>query len=162
MNTIKNLHKIEHLLTDADIIKLEAGATLHKRHSNIHFKIESINVIKTVLGPLDEINIGVTQDKSSSENYADIKILVDRTKELFQPFLPKYKINVHPKPYSLPDVNIVTDKWVNEQMLHHGIKVKNIAADTGIDRTNISAWINGTRDMSQIVKAMFYYYFAKV
>lgn len=35
---------------------------------------------------------------------------------------------------------------------------KDIMDETGIDKSNVSAWVNGTRTMSQPVRAMFYYY----
>jgi DNA-binding Xre family transcriptional regulator len=46
-------------------------------------------------------------------------------------------------------------------MLKKGVKFNDLVTDTGLDKTNISAWVNGKRDMSQIVKAMFYFYFTR-
>lgn len=46
-------------------------------------------------------------------------------------------------------------------MNEKGIRIKQIAFDTGIDRESISDWVTEKRNMSQIVKAMFYYYLSK-
>lgn len=39
--------------------------------------------------------------------------------------------------------------------------MKDIMIDTGIDKTNLSAWLSGARVMSQPVKAMFYFYLTR-
>lgn len=161
MNTIKNIHKIVDLLDQDDLNKLESGAALHKRHSNIEFKIISVDEKFTVLGKLNEIIVSAVQGKSLSENYADSKTLIDRTKELFKPFFPKYAINVQPATYNEAIVEVVTPEWIKEQQLKKGVRIKDIIIDTGIDKTNLSAWINGVRPMSQPVKAMFYFYFLR-
>lgn len=52
----------------------------------------------------------------------------------------------------------VTPKYVRNKMFELGVKIKNMQEDTGINKTNISAWINEIRPMSKPVKAMFYLY----
>jgi hypothetical protein len=148
MSTVKNLHKIEHLLSSEDQKKLEYGAFLHKRHSRILFKIKAVNDSK--------ITIRTSQSKSPAENYADKERLIQRTRELFGKFLPGYKIHVHPIEYKIPPVDEATPKWISQHMSENHIRVKDIANLTGIDDSNISAWINDLRPMSQPVKAMFY------
>ncbi|RQO74254.1 hypothetical protein DBR43_02320 [Pedobacter sp. KBW06] len=169
MNTIKNIHKIDQLISARDLAKLEEGAKLHLRHSNISFKIMGISA--------NGLFIKTEQGKHLSENYADEHRLIELTKDLF--IKPKYtldfdpgdilnepgeidraKIMVHAYPYVVSPIDKVDSKWVNEQMLKTGTKAKDIAAETGIEKTNISPWINDKKPMSQIVKAMFYYYFA--
>jgi hypothetical protein len=73
MSTIINLFKLNGMVPAADIEKLEAGAALHKRHSNIVFKIISVDNVK--------IDIRAKQGRHLSENYADKAVLVQRTKE---------------------------------------------------------------------------------
>jgi len=46
-------------------------------------------------------------------------------------------------------------------MLQKGVRIKQIAFDTGVDRESVSEWVTGKRSMSQIVKALFYYYLSK-
>jgi len=151
MNTVKNIHKIEQLLSNNDRNKLEAGAAFHRRMSNINFKI--IEVSDTA------IVVQVSQGRHLSGNYADKKTLVTRTRELFQRFFPDRKIHPQAIVYIPNPITGIDAKWVKKQMEDLGLGVTDIVNDTGVDKTNISAWANGTRPMSQPVKAMFYHYF---
>lgn len=149
MATLKNIHLLE--ISEKDKARLEHGAALHKRMSNIEFKILEITD--------KSIAIRVSQGKHMSENYADNKTLVTRTRELFEPFFPDLKIQPQAIPYEPNPVTKIDNKWVLKQMELFGIRVTDIVHDTGVNKTNISAWANGTRPMSQPVKAMFYHYF---
>lgn len=151
MPTIKNLHKIAGLLDDNAINKLEGGAALHKRHSNIEFKILSVSD--------NDIVVQVVQDKHLSGNYADQKTLAQRGKELFKPFFPNHDIHAHATVYFEPPTSLVTPEWINRQMTEYSVKIKDLVKETGIDKTNLSAWLGGHREMSQPVKAMFFYLF---
>lgn len=147
---IKNIHLISDL-SEADQQKLNAGALQHKKFSRIGFKVLSMDEMA--------IKIQTTQGKTPQENYADEKTLIERTKELFSIFFPDKKIIVNAAPYKENLTAQVTPEYIRHEMVSNHIKVKDIVADTGIDKTNISAWVNGVRDMSQPVKAMFYFYF---
>lgn len=151
MPTIKNIHKIAGLLDESAIQKLEAGAAQHKRYSNIEFKILSVSD--------NDIVVQVVQDKHLSGNYADQKTLAQRGKELFKTFFPDYDIHAHATVYFEPPSSVVTPEWIEKQMTEYSVKIKDLVKETGIDKTNLSAWINGLREMSQPVKAMFYYIF---
>lgn len=148
MAVVKNIHKLQ--LSDQDRNKLESGALLHQRYSNIEFKVISANE--------EEVVIQTKQGKHLSENYADVKTLVTRTKELFGKFFPG-KIHVHPNAYVENQITLIDGEWVRDRMDQLGVKVVDIQNDTGIAKANISAWAGGLRPMSQPVKAMFHYYF---
>jgi len=149
MATIKNIHLLS--ISDNDLKKLEYGAALHKRMSNIEFKILEVND--------DSLVIRVSQGKHMSENYADKATLVTRTRELFEPFFPGVKIHPQANPYEPNPVSKIDSTWIKKQMDVLDLRVTDIVKDTGVDKTNISAWANGKREMSQPVKAMFYHYF---
>jgi hypothetical protein len=149
--TIKKLASIIPFLNEGDTAKLETGAKLHNRHSRITFQILKADD-KTVL-------VQTHQGKSPAGNYLTQKELIARTKDLFSKFLPDHKINVHATPYEEHFLSKIDADWITAQMETKGVKVKDIATDTALDKTNVSAWANGTRPMSQIVKTMFYYYF---
>jgi hypothetical protein len=151
MNTIKNIHKLDQLgLSGKDKQRLEAGAALHRRMSNITFKILEVTD--------NAITLSVSQGRHLSANYADKKTLVTRTRELFQRFFPDKKIHPRVFAYEPNPVTLIDSRWVKNQMEDLGLGVTDVVNDTGIDKTNISAWANGTRPMSQPVKAMFYHY----
>lgn len=54
---------------------------------------------------------------------------------------------------------LVTPEWLQAQLRETGLQVNQVAALTGVRRTNISSWMNG-KAMSAASKAMFCYFFA--
>jgi hypothetical protein len=152
MTTIKNIHLLD--LPDQAREKLEAGAALHRRMSNITFKITEVTE--------GAIAVKVIQGKHLSENYADKKSLVTLTRDLFERFFPDKKIHPQAIPFKANPVTEIDAKWVKQRMQTFDVGVTDIVNDTGVDKTNISAWANGTRPMSQPVKAMFYHYFNSI
>lgn len=151
MNTIKGLLKLGGIASAREMMELDEAARLLLEHSNISFKIISVGE--------NTITVKSSQGKQSDGVYADTKKLHTRTTDLFIKYLPEHKIVVQPVPFQVAQVDIVQPEWLAEKLLSTGIKIKDIQADTGIDKTNLSAWVKGTRPMSQPVKAMFYYYF---
>jgi hypothetical protein len=111
METIKNTHKFTDILSAAEIEKLEDCATQHLRFSNITFKV--IKVVE------DEIHVRAEQGEHLSENYADDKTLITRTRELFGPSFPGKTIYVHPVPYTQAIVDVVTPEWISERILQN-------------------------------------------
>jgi len=154
MSTILNIEKLQDIIDETAMARLEAGALVHKKQSNIEFNI--VTVEGNVLA------VATEQGKTSSGKYANLKTLIKRTHEVFDNFLPpSFKLEVQPTEYLESPAATVTPDWINKKMLEKEIRIKQIAFDTGIDRSDLSAWINGQRAMGQIVKAMFYYYFSR-
>ena len=87
--------------------------------------------------------------------------LIKRTQELFSKFLPQSQLVILPVTFRPSPASAVTPAWLDQKMNEKGIRIKQIAFDTGIDRESISDWVTGKRNMSQIVKAMFYYYLSR-
>lgn len=56
----------------------------------------------------------------------------------------------------------ITPDYIREKMFELRLKQVDLVGLTGCDKTNINAWVNGTRGMSQPVKAMFHYCFEYV
>lgn len=147
MNVIKNLALVT--LPEKELALLEHGALQYRRYSNIQFKVLQVNG--------KEMWIKVYQDRHLSENYISEEDLKDRAKELFGRFLPDYTIHAYAIPYAPHPINQITEEWILDQFSKKPMSVKDLVEATGIDNTNLSAWINGKRPMSQPVKAMFYY-----
>jgi hypothetical protein len=153
MGKIKNIHLLSEpgLLSEKDLEKMEHAADMHKRYSNIGFKIIEVG---------DKlITIQVSQGKSAAGNYQDKKRLVTIVHETFDRFFQGWKLNVGAIAYTPAPPEVVTPEYINKKMSKLNIGHKQLITDTGIDKTNLSAWINGTRPMSLPVKAFFYYYF---
>jgi hypothetical protein len=153
MSTILGIEKLNDLLNADQQEQLNKAALIHKSQSNIEFCILTI----------DEgiISIETTQSETRSGKYANEAALVKRTLEVFEKALSDYKIKVEPMPYLPNPTSVVNPVWLEKKMKEKGVRIKQIAFETGVDRDSISDWITGKRAMSQIVKAMFYFYLSK-
>ncbi len=129
---------------------MEHAALVHRQFNNITFKILEVEKKK--------ITIQVTQDKNEKENYFPAKRLIEIVHETYDRFFKGWKVMVHPKAYIKSPVEQVDHAWVNKLMLEKGVKLKEIAKDTGISPAQLSVIINGGV-ISQPMKALFYYYF---
>ncbi|MES2279660.1 MAG: hypothetical protein V4592_26735 [Bacteroidota bacterium] len=147
MKVIIGIYRLTNILSSQDILDLEAKAFKNKSHQNVLFKIQAVND--------EDIYIQTTQRKNAN-NILDKSTLDSITIELFQSFLPSKTITVNSTPFSFPVVEVVTPEWVNRHLHKYNIKIKHLSKETGIDVSNFSAWINGIRPMSQIVKAMIF------
>ncbi len=150
MALIKNLHLLTEMKSN-DVDLMEYAALQHKRHSNITFKI--LKVLPK------EVTFQITQGKCAADNYQSKKRLVEIVHETFDRFFPGRRILVHPIPYQAPAVNEVTPQWINRKMEETGTRLKDIAAETGLDYPYLSTLINDRNPLSQPMKALFYYYF---
>lgn len=148
--TIKNIKLIEGLIPQEQLEKLDYGAALHLRNARIHFKVLEVGD--------DYITVQVVQTKAPAENYLSAKALSQRAKDLFGNFFPDKKVHARPATYVPPSVDHATPGWIARKLEEKGISQSDIVEFTGVDKTNISAWISGKRPMSQPVKAMFYLY----
>lgn len=153
MSSIQNIDLLESHLTTEQIIKLDSAAGRHQEQSNTNFYIQSVND--------RTIHVETTQGQTTSGKYASEATLIKRTEDLFQKALANYKIIVSPQTFKPSPASLVNTAWIDKMMQQKGIRIKQIAFDTGIDRESISEWVTGKRSMSQIVKALFYYYLSK-
>jgi len=151
MNTIINIQKLSEILAESELLRLDAGALQHKRFSNIVFDIIAVD---------NNVIIIITkQGRNLSGNLADDETLTTRTVELFQPFLPSFNLDVHVSPKLIPPIEDVDDAWIRENMNATGKQIKDIVSDTGLNKSYLSAIVNGHKPLSRINKAFFYYYF---
>ncbi len=146
---IKNEHLL-HLEPD-NLETLRNRAELHRRFSNIEFKIISSTD--------DTLTLRVVQGKSHAENYFDRKRLIDIARKTFEDIGSWSTINAGPIPYNPPGPDVVTPEWIQEHMTLHGLKPKAVSDETGIDRNTITAYKNGLKPLSGVVRAFWYYYF---
>ena len=153
MSNILGIEKLHSLLSQDQLEKLDKAAQRHTTESNMSFVVLSATE--------KEIQVETTQGETKSGKYATEATLINRTKELFAKILPNVKFVINPVPFAPSPASTVTTAWLENQMEKKGIRIKQIAFDAGIDRESISDWVTGKRPMSQLVKAMFYFYFSK-
>jgi hypothetical protein len=151
MSNIKNLDILSTALDETAIKELDAAAAVHLKQSSIEFTILSLEN--------NTLTVDTEQGKTSG-NYANFKTLIKRTGEVFNKYLPSgYQLHVNAKEFEESPAMIVNPAWIDRKMQEKEVRIKQIAFDTGLDRKDISGWVTGERTMSQIVKAMFYFYF---
>jgi hypothetical protein len=153
MSTIIGIDKLTQQLSPEEIIKLDKGAERYLKESSITFTIKYTDEHVT--------EIECRQEANKSGNYATEATLIKRTQELFSKLLPQSQLVILPVTFRPSPAGEVTPAWLDRKMNEKGIRIKQIAFDTGIDRESISDWVTGKRKMSQIVKAMFYYYLSR-
>jgi hypothetical protein len=152
MSNILGIEKLSDHLAPDQLEQLEKAAAVHKSQSNIEFCILRVEE--------NMIAIESTQSETRSGKYANQSTLVKRTMEVFEKILSPSIITVEAAPYLPNPTSLVNPSWLDKKMKEKGVRIKQIAFDTGVDRESISDWVTGKRAMSQIVKAMFFFYFS--
>ncbi|KLT63642.1 helix-turn-helix transcriptional regulator [Pedobacter sp. BMA] len=153
MSIIQHINLLKNHIGSKQLDKLEAGALRHKEQSNIEFSITAVDDTT--------IQVSTVQNETSSGKYASEATLLKRTQDLFRKQMPGYEIVVSAETKLPSPAQLVNVPWIENKMKEKGIRIKQIAFDTGIDRESIADWVTGKRAMSQIVKAMFYFYLIK-
>lgn len=153
MDVILGIKNLKPLLSDEQIHQIEQAAEVHKVQANISFCILAVED--------RAIQIETTQAENRSGKYATAATLTKRTREVFDKWLPAFDIQVIPATFMPSPTSVVNAAWLENKMKEKGIRIKQISFDTGIARESISGWVSGKRNMSQLVKAMFYFYLAK-
>lgn len=150
MNEIKNLQKLEGIMNANDLALMEMAAKEHRKYSNITFKILQADD--------KEVIIQVDQGRSAAGNYQTAKRLISIVHETYDRFFKGKKVHVRPNPYKQPDCNQVAPEWVAKQMSAAGLKLKNIADETGLDYGNLSDIVTGKVPISPLMKVALWYY----
>lgn len=153
MSTIAGIEKLSEQLSEEQINKLNKAAQRHQKESSITFTVKYADEHVT--------EIECRQEENKSGNYATEATLIKRTQELFSKFLAQSQLVILPVTFRPSPASAVNPAWLDQKMNEKGIRIKQIAFDTGIDRESIADWVTGKRNMSQIVKAMFYYYLTR-
>ncbi|MBE9598020.1 XRE family transcriptional regulator [Pedobacter sp. MC2016-24] len=154
MSTISGINILAQQLTPQQLDHLQKAADLHKTQSNIEF-----SVLKIEEGILQ---ILVQQGERPSGNYASRSTLIKRAHEVFDKWMPAYLIQVEVEEFRPSITAVVNPAWLERMMEEKEVRIKQIAFDTGVDRESIAGWVSGKKNMSQIVKAMFYFYFTSI
>lgn len=148
---IENLHRFMYL-NDAQKNSLEQKAQAHLRYSNISFNVMKVDD--------KEVIIQTVQLKQLSENYADADRLVKVTESVFSPMLYGRKLKVGAKPYVPAPADDVTPQWIRDHMAKQHLKASDLEVLLGIDKSTLSLYLSGKRELSRPVKSMFFYFFA--
>lgn len=152
-NIIGNANRL-YFLNEGQRKSIEQKAMAHKRYSNIVFEIISAND--------KELVVQVAQHNHLSENYATADRLKQIGKEVFAQFLYGRKLKVGAKPYDPAPGDVVTTDWIKVKMAQHAFKSVDLEKFFGIDKSTLSKYLSGDRELSRGVKSMFFYFFAYI
>ncbi len=89
MTVLKNIYKLDCILPDEDVLELESGAALIRRHASIVFKIKEVNI------ETRSLIILVTQEPNLLENNLTSSELVERTIGFFDKSFPGWTLKAH-------------------------------------------------------------------
>lgn len=148
---ILNEHLLQAYVHPEHLATLRARAEQHRRHASIEFKVLECSESTLV--------VRVVQERSHAGNYFDQKRLVEIVRETFSELGPWTTVRARPIPYAPAPPDVVTPDWIKAQMEARGLKNKEVAQDMGIDANSVSAFKNGLKPLSGVVKAAFFYYF---
>ena len=151
---IKSFFKIRDFLTEEQTADLGNYAYQYAKFFRVYFKIMAVD------SKAKKIIIATRQEKKPTDTpYFTIKELTEKTRATFEPYFKDFTILVGAEPYNAPPADFVTPIWVNMQMQSHKIGAKKVAHDIGVPPAELSALINGHREMGIRTKGLFYYYF---
>jgi hypothetical protein len=150
MSSVPGLEKLKDILGESEIEKVSRAADRHFNAANMTFTILTVSD--------DAIEIETAQGETKSGKYATEATLLTRTKDVFGKYLGQRELHISPATFAPSPASTVTPAWLEQKMQQKGVRIKQIAFDTGIDKESISDWVTGKKSMSQIVKAMFYFY----
>ena len=109
---------------------MDKEAERHKKESDITFSIKYSNENVT--------KVECRQEENKSGNYATEATPIKRTDQLFSKFLPQSQLVILPVTFRLSAASAVTPSRLAQKMNVKGIKIKQIAYDTGVNRESIS------------------------
>jgi hypothetical protein len=150
-NIIKGIHTLNDVSENV-LKKMEQAALILQQHYSLTFKILDYNA--------KEVTIRVVQERNPKDGIFAPKELIDTTHETFDVFFPDKRVLVRAISYKESPVEIVDANWIEKKMLDTNIKLKDIAEDTGLNKTYLSNLINENKTLSQAMKAMFFFYFS--
>lgn len=85
------------------------------------------------------------------------KEIVTRAQQLFAD-LRFINYRIVPVTFS-PDFSIVTTEWINQQMNDLGLKNSDVGRQTGINKSTLSLFFTGKKNLTLMHKALLWYYF---
>jgi hypothetical protein len=150
MEILTGTHLVRFLQKD-DIKAIEQIAFNYWQSDRLTFKILKVTA--------EAVTIGITQNFSETGKYLSQKELIELIHMIFDKYFPNHKIYVHASPYVESPALKVNPEWIKKKMDEHGVKLKDIATETGLNNTQLSHLITGSKPLSDAMKAMFYFYF---
>ena len=151
--SIQNIDSLNSLLNADEVNALKKAAERHSQQSNMDFKIISVNG--------NVVEIETSQGETASGKYATQQVLLKRTEELFKKRLAGFELQITANAVLPSPADVVDVPWIEKKMQEKGLRIKQIAFETGIDRESISDWVTGKKAMGKTVKAMFYFYLSR-
>lgn len=84
------------------------------------------------------------------------KELIERAKDIFKGI---DNIRFRPLTFTL-DIRIITPDWIVSKMKEYNISRNDILSHLHMDKSTLSLYLSGKRNMSRLAKAAFYWYFS--
>jgi ribosomal protein L7/L12 len=140
-----------HWVNQESIHKMEQAALVSWQKHRISFKFFKVTD--------KDVTIGVTQAKTKDGEYFSKTELIKEVHNTFDVYFIERKVMVHASPYEESPALKVDAEWIKKKMDEHGITLKEMADETGLNNTQLSPLTTGSKPLSDAMKAMFYFYF---
>lgn len=149
MQTIYNIDRLD-LSEDqlSKLVKISNGAR------------RSFSMTWSVLKADDEqVLVSAKQHKPNSGNIMSSSEIVKASKQIFEMFSGGRDLHISPVVYKELPTDIVTSKWLNDQMTKFGISTKKLAEMISIDRSYLSGITSGAKPLSKVNRSLFFHFF---
>lgn len=132
--------------------RISEFATQYRKMARIYIEIISFSGQRLI--------VRAEQKEAVNDRILTKAELTDRAREMFAGEIPDdWKLTISAVNFDRRDIAAVDSAWINANMARLDLKPKDIASHTGLDKSSISLYLSGGRDMSKLTKVAFYYFF---
>jgi hypothetical protein len=107
----------------------------------------------------DELAVSVSQINPDSKKLFDRDELIEIAHDVFdESLLPTQHLKVACNTIEAAPTKGVDPEWIKRRMYQTSTKLKQMARDFGFPKNGMDDYLNGTRPLSKVEKALFFYY----
>lgn len=125
----------------------------YKRFARIYFRVHEYNEKRK------DVTVKVWQDRNVSGKYLSVEELRERAREVFNMLPEGMRLHVHARTFAAYGIDEVDIDYITEQMEKLNLKQADLVDYLNINKSTISSWLSGSKELTNIHKAMFFYFF---
>lgn len=138
-------------ISDQEKKRLSEFAIQYRKMGRIYVEIVSFNGSRLI--------VRAEQKEAVNDRILTKSELVERVREMFSGEIPEdWKLTVSAVNYDRRDIAAVDADWIRNNMERLGLKAKDLEKHMGLDKSSISLYLSGERNLSKLAKAGFYYF----
>lgn len=149
---MEGLNKLT-FLSDKDLEYIKTSERMYRQNARIFFRVHEYNERK------NDVTVKVWQDRNPIGKYLSMEELRERAKDLFNMLPDGMRLHVHAREFiafGLKDVNI---EWIKTKMEEYNLKQADLVDYLNVNKSTISEWLSESKELTEIHKTMFFYFF---